>query len=451
MVVNPKRVRTINPGLGVDSSGPIVYWMNRDQRLLDNWALLYAQQLALQIGAPLVVLFCIDDTPLRFTSREFSFMVTGLAEVEQRCTEYNIRFELLVGKPSKSILSFLTLQGAQCLVTDFLPLVHSQNLLHDVTNQCGLPVYVVDAHNIVPCWEASNKVEFGAYTLRPKILRHLPEYLTEFPSVEQMPSSVVDRPTIDWSNVYRSVPVDASVQPISWCVAGEHEANTALERFKERIETYADRNNPNLNGQSNLSPYLHFGQISAQRVALAVKDIVDPVHQIHSESYLEELIVRKELSDNFTYHNPNYTAFEGFPSWAQKTLNDHRNDVREFVYDLACWENSTTHDALWNAAQLQLVKTGKMHGYMRMYWAKKLLEWSASPDEAMAVGIFLNDKYSIDGRDPNGYAGIAWSIGGVHDRAWAERAVYGKIRYMNANGCARKFDVNTYIATYDSK
>jgi deoxyribodipyrimidine photo-lyase len=163
---------------------------------------------------------------------------------------------------------------------------------------------------------------------------------------------------------------------------------------------------------------------------------------------LEELIVRKELSDNYCFFNTNYDSFNGFHDWAKETLNKHRKDKRGFVYSLAEFENTNTHEDLWNAAQRELITTGKMHGYIRMYWAKKILEWSKSPEEALRISLYLNDKYELDGRDPNGYVGCAWSIGGVHDRAWTERPVYGKIRYMNRNGAARKFDVDRYISRY---
>lgn len=194
---------------------------------------------------------------------------------------------------------------------------------------------------------------------------------------------------------------------------------------------------------SNLSSYLHFGQISAQRVALEVQPFIEYAES--QKSFLEELIVRRELSDNFCFYNKYYDSFEGFPNWAKKTLNEHRNDKREFIYSLQQFEDAKTHDDLWNAAQIEMTTTGKMHGFMRMYWAKKILEWSASPEDALETAIYLNDKYELDGRDPNGYVGCAWSIGGVHDRAWAERPVFGKIRFMNYNGCKRKFDINSYI------
>jgi deoxyribodipyrimidine photo-lyase len=214
-----------------------------------------------------------------------------------------------------------------------------------------------------------------------------------------------------------------------------------------KLSDYADgRNDPAREGQSSLSPYLHFGQIAAQRVALDVEDA--PAGQKAKEAFLEELIIRRELADNFCYYNPYYDAFAGFPQWARKTLDEHRDDFREYLYTLAQFEQAQTHDNLWNAAQREMVKTGKMHGYLRMYWAKKILEWTPSPEKALEVAIYLNDRYELDGRDPNGYTGIAWSLGGVHDRAWGERKVFGKIRYMSYNGCKSKFDVAAYIKKY---
>jgi len=206
----------------------------------------------------------------------------------------------------------------------------------------------------------------------------------------------------------------------------------------------ARRNDPSLQGQSNLSPYLHFGQISAQRIVLEA--LQNPARKASRDAFLEELIVRRELSDNFCYYNSQYDRFGGFPAWARKTLDEHRKDKRPYLYTLKQLENAATHDDLWNAAQIEMVKQGKMHGYMRMYWAKKILEWTGSPEEAIEAAIFLNDKYELDGRDPNGYAGIAWSIGGVHDRAWGERPVFGKVRYMSRAGSRSKFDINKYIS-----
>jgi len=205
----------------------------------------------------------------------------------------------------------------------------------------------------------------------------------------------------------------------------------------------AQRNDPSLDGQSHLSPYLHFGQLSAQRVALEIQRT--SADKKNRDAFLEELIIRRELAENFCFYNEDYDNMKGFPQWARKSLHAHRKDKREYIYALDDFENARTHDALWNAAQVEMVKRGKMHGYMRMYWAKKIFQWTKSPEQAMEIAIELNDRYSLDGRDPNGYSGIAWSIGGVHDRAWSERPVFGKIRYMSYYGLKSKFDIKKYI------
>ena len=238
--------------------------------------------------------------------------------------------------------------------------------------------------------------------------------------------------------------IDRSVAEVSWVKPGEASANESLQSFIKNRFDQSDvlRNDPNQNKLSNLSPFLHFGQISAQRIALTINQLEDSSMK---DSFLEQLIVRRELSDNFCYYNNFYDSFDGFPKCAQTTLDEHRYDEREYVYNPLQFENAETHDNLWNAAQTQMVEKGKMHGFLRMYWAKKILEWSPSPESALQTAIDLNDKYELDGRDPNGYTGIAWSIGGVHDRPWFERSIFGKVRFMNYNGCKRKFNVAEFI------
>jgi len=236
-----------------------------------------------------------------------------------------------------------------------------------------------------------------------------------------------------------SLKVDRGVGKVDWIQPGEKAARRALRRFKAKEDDYAAlSNDPNADALSGLSPYLHFGQISAQRVAL----------ETGSEEFLEELIVRRELSDNFCFYEKDYDSIACFPDWARKTLFEHAGDRREYIYSAEEFESAATHDPLWNAAQKQMTETGKMHSYLRMYWAKKILEWSRSPEEAVETAIYLNDRYELDGRDPNGYAGIAWSIGGVHDRAWGERKVFGKIRYMSYRGSRSKFDVDEFVSRY---
>jgi deoxyribodipyrimidine photo-lyase len=427
-----------------------VYWIHRDQRITDNWAFTYAQQIAIQRRVPLHLAFCVVPQFLNAAFRQYHFMLRGLRELELACREHGMSFTLLEGHPPDTIAEFVRGLEACLLVTDFQPLRISRTWVDSVVASTNLAIHQVDAHNIVPCWVASEKQEFGAYTLRPKLHRLLPTYLESLPTVKHHPYPAKPEPPTNWDRVEASLIVNRSVAPVQGIEPGMQAAQMALDAFVERLHMYEHRNNPLVNGQSGLSPYLHFGQISAQRVALEIQHAAElnPGLRPVADAFLEELIVRRELSDNFTFYNQAYDRFEGFPAWAQLTLNQHRADAREYVYTLDAWEQADTHDALWNAAQRQLARTGTMHGYLRMYWAKKILEWTATPEEAMSTATYLNDAYQLDGCDPNGYAGIAWSIGGVHDRAWAERAVFGKIRYMNANGCRRKFNVDTYIATY---
>ena len=445
--MNLQRLRLLQDGK--ETGGTVIYWMSRDQRVHDNWALIYAQKLAIEKKKPLLVVFNLVPDFLEATIRQYGFMLKGLQEVESELGRYNIPFYLLQGNPEVEIPKLIKKYNTSVLVSDFDPLRIKRIWKREVAKKIEIPFYEVDAHNIVPCLIASNKTEFGAYTIRPKIHKLLPEFLDEFPSIRKMKkteSSASDK--INWDRVLASLKSNREVKEVDWIKPGESVAANSLKNFLEnKLERYAgDRNDPNKNALSNLSPYLHFGHISSQRVALTIQQFYQK--NPSAETFLEELIVRRELSDNFCYFNSKYDSFDGFHNWAKETLNKHRKDKRDFVYSLEDFENANTNEDLWNAAQKELLLTGKMHGYMRMYWAKKILEWSKSPEEALRIAIHLNDKYELDGRDPNGYVGCAWSIGGVHDRAWAERPVYGKIRYMNRNGAARKFDVISYLKKY---
>lgn len=441
--VNPKRINKLNNF--EPSSGAVVYWMSRDQRVNDNWALLYAQELAKENNQPLVVIFCLMSEFLEATIRQYSFMIKGLKEVEKSLKEKNIPFYLLIGNPAQKIPEFIKENKAGALVSDFDPLKIKRLWKKEILQKINIPLYDVDAHNICPCTFVSQKQEFAARTIRPKINRALIEFLTEFPTVKKQPESKYSSPPTDWDKVFNSLKVNTDVPPVKWIESGENGAKKVLEQFIEnKLDDYdAKRNDPSLDAISNMSPYLHFGQISAQRIALEVSRA--NAKESSKDAYLEELIVRRELSDNFCYYNDDYDNYNGFPEWGKKTLNEHRKDIRAYIYSLEEFEQAKTHDELWNAAQLEMVKTGKMHGYMRMYWCKKILEWTNTPEDAIKISIYLNDKYELDGRDPNGYVGVAWSIGGVHDRAWFERDVFGKIRFMNYNGCKSKFNIQNYI------
>lgn len=444
MSINSKRIRLLQSG--EERVGPIVYWMSREHRVHDNWALLFAQQLAIKNNQELRVVFSLNPNFYNGTIRQYRFMLNGLQSVEAELNKYNIHFELLINTQVDALSQYLTNISASNLITDFDSLRPMRNWKRELSKLISIPFYEVDSHNIVPAFLVSNKEEFAAYTIRPKIHKLLPELLDEFDQLVKMETRVKKNySTTNWENIFNSLVIDYSVKEVDWLHAGEEAAQTMLDKFlRNKLHNYVrDKNNPTIDGQSNLSPYLHFGHLSAQRIALNIKKYFP--ESINTEVFLEELIVRKELAENFCYFNNNYDSFEGFKDWAKTTLNDQRKVARDYLYTLEEFEYCKTHEDLWNAAQLEMVKTGKMHGYMRMYWAKKILEWSKSPEEAMRIAIYLNDKYELDGEDSNGYCGIAWSIGGIHDRAWFNRNVYGKIRYMNKNGCAKKFDIKEYL------
>ncbi len=433
---------------GRPSAGPVLYWMHRDCRASDNWALTHARAEALRRQAPLAVVFALAPRFLDATLRAYDFLLQGLAETEAALRRDNIPLIIRVGDPPVELRRLCETLHPGLVVTDFDPLRIKRQWLRVLIDWGGVAVHEVDARNIVPCWLASDRREFMARTLRPKLHRLLPDFLGPFPRHQPHPFIWPDPGSQpDFAVLRAQLRVDAAVPPVAWLKPGETAAQTVLERFlDQRLARYDERNDPNVLVCSELSPYLHFGMIAAQRVALTVREHSQDGEQ--AEAFLEELIVRRELADNFCLHTEAYDRVEGFPAWSRQTLDRHRRDRRAFLYDETAFAAARTHDPLWNAAQRQMVETGKMHGYLRMYWAKKILEWTETPEQAMAIAVRLNDRFSLDGRDSNGYAGIAWAIGGVHDRGWAERPVYGSVRYMNDRGAARKFDVKRYIQTW---
>ncbi len=448
-MVNSSRIIKLN--VGEADKGPLVYWMSRDQRVNDNWALLFAQQMADDYRKTLVVVFALSPEFEGATLRHYDFMLKGLQQVEKNLESLNIPFFVLPGNPPQVIAEFINDTGAGYLVTDFDPLKIKLRWKKEILKKLNIPLFEVDAHNIVPCRIASQKQEYSARTIRPKINRLLPQFLDIFPVLQRQKYNSDFTASNDWEQLYSLLKVDANVKPVRWLIPGEDAAKKMLNSFMiAGLHRYVRfGNDPNEYAQSDLSPYLHFGQISAQRVAMEILQRIHPSE--NRQAFLEQLIVRRELSDNYCLYNPDYDSYEGFPDWAKQTLSEHADDEREYIYETDEFESAGTHDDLWNAAQKEMIVTGKMHNYLRMYWAKKILEWSESPSKAFEIALYLNDKYELDGRDPNGYVGCAWSIGGVHDRAWSERQVFGKIRYMNKNGCNRKFDVDMYIRRFNQK
>ena len=445
--IDPARTKVLRKG--AFSGESVLYWMSRDKRVDDNWALLAAQSVALNNKVPLIVCFQYLGHFPEANIRQYGFQLKGLLELKNKLESLNIEFILSQGRASEVIPRIIDEKVVGTIITDYSPLKVYKKRVSKVLNRTKIPFYQIDAHNIVPVWKASPKKEYAAYTIRKKIHDNLDQFLTDYPSLIKHPYGNIRKDDILYDNIVKGLKIDFSVQEVDWLVPGEIAAKNKLDLLHDSLAGYDERrNDPTKDALSNLSPYFHFGHISPQRVALDIKNSSLPEQD--KNSFLEEMIVRRELSDNFCEYETNYDYFEGFHDWAKKTLNEHRNDEREYLYPKEQFEHADTHDPLWNAAQNQMMNKGKMHGYMRMYWAKKILEWSPNPEEAMQVAIDLNDKYELDGRDPNGYAGIAWSIGGIHDRAWFERPVYGKIRYMNYNGCKSKFNVKRYIEMNES-
>ena len=449
----------------LESGKNVVYVMSRDQRVADNHALLAAQAKAIELTVGLVVVFNFHYPNGVRAYEHVDFMLAGLKEVARSLEALNIPFILTADTTDTNLQQTLQVLKPAALYFDFSPLHKARSQAKKLARELAVSTYVVDTHNIIPAWVASDKQEFAAHTFRRKVHRQLEIYLQEpaklSPQAQRpihLPASLTLEEAATFIQAYphRSITIGFD--------SGEAAAKAQLETFiSKHLSTYAkQRNNIADDQQSGLSPYLHFGQISSLRVALEVLQHVNAAPLLFNEARMaspgilpsaedgmnalfEEMIVRKELADNFCLYGKSYRDLESIPSWAVTTLSKHQDDIREFIYTTEELEQAKTHDQTWNAAQTELTSTGKLHGYLRMYWAKKILEWSASPQAAITAAIYLNDAYSIDGGDPNGYVGILWSIAGLHDRPWAERPIFGMVRYMNEAGLHRKFDVAGYI------
>lgn len=472
MAVNPLRVRKLSSVSYI--GGTVVYQMCRDIRAVDNEALLFAQELAQANNAPLIVNYVIWNYAWEGATRRFyDWVIPSLQEVEEKLRAHNIplviTFEdhkLFEPYQKREMPSHI---GA--VVIEQLPL-HFMDRWKEVflKEHPLVPLYEVDAHSCVPVWEASGKQEFAAHTMRRKLHEKLPLFLEPFGTLvnhDENNEIYAQFPQIAWEAVLTKLVCDESVSGVAHFVPGTCAAQKHCEHFLQNglAEYETTRNDINCDGQSGLSPYLAHGNLSRRRVVftllerhtLHIHDAIDSSKNGSNgtrgsiASFLEELIVRAEIAENYCYYNKQYDSYDGFPKWAQVTLQKASSDVREYVYEYAAFKDAKTHDELWNAAQMQMVNTGKMHGYMRMYWAKKILEWSATPKEAMRTAVRLNDLYELDGRDPNGYVGCAWSIGGAHDRPWFGRPIFGAIRYMAESGVKKRGNIQAYIAAWRSR
>jgi deoxyribodipyrimidine photo-lyase len=450
-LANDARVTVRRNGAPDRDGKCVVYWMQRAQRGRDNHAVNIAVQVANALELPLVVYFAGTANFPNANLRHYVFLNRGLVDVEQDLAERNIAF-VLRNAPRESHEQFLSDVGAAFVVGDENPMRAPERWRRELAARIKVPFWTVDADVVVPS-KLMERAQYGAYTIRPRLYRLLPEFLAPYENPKAarewrrpndfIADSVHEDMTRGWKEL------DRTVAPVEAWIGGHHAATKRLRHFVTKLmKSYErDRNRPEVDGTSALSPYLHFGHIGPVTIALAVDAAAkkDASLKAARDGYFNELIAWRELAVNFVKYTANYDSADCAEDWAKKTIAEHARDERERLYSLKELENGETHDELWNAAQTQMVVHGWMHNYLRMYWAKKILEWT--PDAAMAMkwAIYLNDKYELDGRDPNGYAGIAWSMVGKFDRAWGERPVFGKIRYMSGASTGRKFDSKLYI------
>jgi deoxyribodipyrimidine photo-lyase len=442
-MILPERILRLNerPEL---KGAYVLYWMQASPRTRCNMALEYAIRRANRLGLPVVALFCLTGEYPEANLRHYHFMVEGLMEVKGALEARDVGFVLRRGSPPEAVADLAG--DAALTVVDCGYLRIQREWRGEVADTVRCPLVRVEDNVIVPVHVASPKEEWSAATFRKKIRPNIERFLAiPDPVRPEHSAASLDLASASLDSVeevLRGLSIDPGVRPVSSYHGGSAKAQRRLTRFLESgIDLFeAERNDPAADALSHMSPYLHFGQVSPVDIALQVR----ASRSAGVEAYLEELIVRRELAINYVSYNPRYDSYQGLPGWAKTTLAEHAGDRREYIYSFEEFERASTHDPYWNAAQLEMVYTGKMHGYMRMYWGKKILEWAETPEIAFETALALNNRYELDGRDPNGYAGVAWCFG-KHDRAWAERVVFGKVRYMNAAGLRRKFDADAYV------
>ena len=391
--INPLRIFEFNNRPARD--GEIIYLCEREIRAKDNFALQFTLQKSEELNLPLKIIH--PRINYNYQQKQ-EFIDNQIDQARNQFRNLGLDFEIIEATPVKI---FEKIKPA-LLIIDFNPI-----LKRDYLKKADFKIYEIDGHNIIPARFVSSKQEYSASTIRRKIYYNVYPFLTEFKNL----------------------------------TSDKIEADYVLEDFiKNKLQYYSEnKNNPSTDMTSGLSKYLNLGFISSQRIALEV--IRSGVKDINKEAFLEELIIRKELSDNFCLYSKCFKDFSSIPNWAKMSLNNHRLDIRPYLYSLQDLENANTHDKLWNATQTQLIKEGTIHGYLRMYWAKKILEWMLTPEDALKTAIYLNDKYAYDAPSSNGYVGILWAIGGLHDRAFADYPVTGKIRRMTYDSMKRKYDL----------
>ena len=431
----------------------VLYWMQMFKRTSHNHALKYAIGQANERNLPLVVYEGLKYYYPWASDRIHTFILEGVEEKRIAFEKLGITYVFYLQKnkssPKQTVKKIA--RDAALLVTDDFPCFIIPEHNAAIAKKADIPVYAVDSNGIIPM-SKFEKENYAAYTIRPRIKKMLGDYLIPFEEIEiqnknaqlkiDCPDTKVDAENI--AELVASCEIDHGVKPSNIYHGGTKNGRDRLNHFVENILPDYDqtRNKPEQDGSSRLSSFIHFGFLSSIEIALAVKDSNAP--QASKDAFLEELIVRRELSFNFTKFNENYDSLKSLPDWVQQTMRDHADDERDPIYSLEQLENAETHDELWNAAQREMVETGEMHNYIRMLWGKLVIQWSKNYEEAFANLVHLNNKYCLDGRNPNSYAGILWCFG-KHDRPWMERNIFGKIRYMTSKSTGKKFDSKKYI------
>ncbi len=450
-MVNPDRIQLLNTCPDVNGSY-VLYWVQGCVRIPYNDALSFAVEQAHEKNLPLLVYFGVSDDYPEASYRHYHFLLEGVIELCEKLRERNIRMVIAHTSPEAGAVTLA--EKAALVVTDKAYVRHERLWRSSVASRINVPFYEVESNLVVPVEKASGKEEYSAFTLRKKIEPMIGYYASEWKDTgyhgeyyeEALPLDDIYAESAD--EILSGTKIDRSVPAVPGKKGGYEAARRQLSYFIENhLEGYSTfSNDPSLDYASGLSPYLHYGFISPVEIYREVRSAGTP----SVPDFLEQLIVRRHLAFNFVYYNALYDSYEGLPEWARKTLNNHIDDRREFLYTFEELEAGQTHDVYWNAAQRELRETGSMHNYMRMYWGKKILEWSADPSAAFSSALKLNNRYQLDGRDPNGFAGVAWCFG-KHDRPWKEREVFGMVRYMNERGLKRKFDMDRYLKRVDEK
>jgi deoxyribodipyrimidine photo-lyase len=447
------RVRVRRGGEPADGKC-VVYWMQRAERAVDNAALDLAVEIGNRLGLPVVAFFSAIDNFPHANLRHYRFLQQGLADAEADLAERGVGF-VMRRPPHHEVLPFLEEVSAAVVVGDENPLRFMRARRDKLAHSIRIPYLTVDADVVVPS-RLLEKAQYAAYTARPRLEKLRDAWLRPCANTKpqhawKMPRGTAHYAThLDITDGWKHL--DRSVGPVEEWVGGTHAATRRLHWFcKHALAGYAEkRGEPAVDGSTKLSPYLHFGHISPLTIALAAQKAVKAGNGTAEDlkSLFNELLVWRELAVNFVTYNERYDSWECADDWARQTLREHADDKRDVIYSLEQLRDAQTHDDLWNASQLQMVHTGWMHNRMRMYWAKKIFEWSPNAATAFDHAVVLNDTYQMDGRDPNGYAGIAWSMVGKFDRPWFDRPIFGKIRYMSRESTGRKFDSAKYIAAY---